>query len=514
MSAVVFNSGYIFGVSAPAFRFRLAVARLGASREIHSGWMFMKLAQEQRILLRPMLYGQINYLLVWALVLAAYQMGLVHIGPLGLAAFFLIHFPIHAVFWFLVISGISKRFRDPGMTFIQILSVVVVQTPLLFFFDASVRGVMLCCYLIPLMFSGFRLSLRQSLHLVAYAMLGYLVVCLLLLRYQPTRIELREEALRFGIFSLLCVWMAVFSGHLFRLRGLLRHKRDELVVANRKLRQAQNKLVEAAHTAGMSEVAAEVLHNIGHTLNSIGVSADLLEERLQKPRFEALEKTALLIEDHHQDMVGFFAEGNRREMMVHLLQKLSAGLQKGREASLAELQHLREYLERLREILALHREYAHKAGVKTKLDPKELIEDFLAAHHRLLSSHKVEAQVEAGMVAELNLQPSKLHHVLDQLLLNAVDVLKHRTEPRLVIIRVWLGESELYIEFEDNGPGIPESEKARVFTHGFTTKADGLGLGLHYAGNAVVEMGGKIELLEPRNLDGACFRIVLPIDPT
>jgi signal transduction histidine kinase len=66
------------------------------------------------------------------------------------------------------------------------------------------------------------------------------------------------------------------------------------------------------------------------------------------------------------------------------------------------------------------------------------------------------------------------------------------------------------IEIHDDGPGVPESMRARIFDPYFTTKTDGTGLGLAIVKKIVVEHGGEIEVGASSTLGGACFALRLP----
>jgi nitrogen fixation/metabolism regulation signal transduction histidine kinase len=67
-----------------------------------------------------------------------------------------------------------------------------------------------------------------------------------------------------------------------------------------------------------------------------------------------------------------------------------------------------------------------------------------------------------------------------------------------------------HIEVEDDGPGIAEPMRARIFDPYFTTKADGTGLGLAIVKKIVVEHGGEIEASKSNRLGGARFVVRLP----
>ena len=69
---------------------------------------------------------------------------------------------------------------------------------------------------------------------------------------------------------------------------------------------------------------------------------------------------------------------------------------------------------------------------------------------------------------------------------------------------------QLEIIFADSGPGIPAKNRDVVFDPYFSTKADGVGLGLVIIGEIIRDYyDGELELLDSGPLPGAAFRIVL-----
>jgi signal transduction histidine kinase len=63
----------------------------------------------------------------------------------------------------------------------------------------------------------------------------------------------------------------------------------------------------------------------------------------------------------------------------------------------------------------------------------------------------------------------------------------------------------------DNGVGIAPEHVTRIFSHGFTTKKDGHGFGLHSGANAAKEMGGTLSAHSEGPGQGAEFTLELPI---
>ena len=84
-----------------------------------------------------------------------------------------------------------------------------------------------------------------------------------------------------------------------------------------------------------------------------------------------------------------------------------------------------------------------------------------------------------------------------------------RTDKQLVI-RVFNGDGSVKISASDNGVGIPPENLSRIFNHGFTTRKDGHGFGLHNSALAAKQMGGALLVSSPGAGQGAVFTLELP----
>jgi signal transduction histidine kinase len=77
-------------------------------------------------------------------------------------------------------------------------------------------------------------------------------------------------------------------------------------------------------------------------------------------------------------------------------------------------------------------------------------------------------------------------------------------------VRVTDGNGRVKISVIDNGVGIPRENLARIFNHGFTTRKDGHGFGLHSGALAAREMGGSLTVMSEGPGCGATFTLDLP----
>jgi signal transduction histidine kinase len=107
-----------------------------------------------------------------------------------------------------------------------------------------------------------------------------------------------------------------------------------------------------------------------------------------------------------------------------------------------------------------------------------------------------------------------LEQVLLNLLLNGMDAMASTPVPqRRLAVRTARRGGAVEVAVMDNGPGIPATTLPRLFESFFTTKKDGMGLGLPLARSIVEAHGGRI-WAENRPEGGAAFRVTLPAEPS
>jgi signal transduction histidine kinase len=106
------------------------------------------------------------------------------------------------------------------------------------------------------------------------------------------------------------------------------------------------------------------------------------------------------------------------------------------------------------------------------------------------------------------------HKVL-QILVNLVRNAKYACDEsgrsdKLLTLRIEGAPGGVRICVIDNGVGIPAENMSRLFTHGFTTRVDGHGFGLHSGALAAQELGGSLRVMSDGPGLGATFVLELP----
>ena len=278
-------------------------------------------------------------------------------------------------------------------------------------------------------------------------------------------------------------------------------------------RESINKrMLQLSHQAGKAEVATGVLHNVGNVLNSINVSANLVQETHRLSRVGSLKKAADLLEQQ-EDVARFIKEDKRGQVFPTYLSKLTDKLLAEHEVVFKELQTLSDHLNHVKTVVAMQQCYAGVSGLKESVVFADLFDDAELLIASSLERHEIQVERDFEELPEMMLEKQKLLQVLVNLLKNAKDSLNaSRSSDKKLSIRSYQVGNKVNIEVADNGLGIDPLHVTKIFSHGFTTKDDGHGFGLHASANAIQEMGGKLSASSEGLGKGAVFAIELPVN--
>ena len=283
--------------------------------------------------------------------------------------------------------------------------------------------------------------------------------------------------------------------------------------AHATLADTQSRLLQASHQAGMAEVATGVLHNVGNVLNSINVSVSLLRQRVENSETASLEKVAALIEENQGRMTEFLAADPRGKMIPRFLIQVSKHMAAQDREVLAELEQMSKNVGHVKEIVSVQQSYARVSGVVEDVKVEQLMEDALQINKPSLDRRKIEVIRDYSSTPLVTVDKHKTLQILINLIRNARFALDSSPEARKEIkvgVRI-NGGGRVKLTVADNGIGIPAENLTRIFSHGFTTRKDGHGFGLHSGANAAREMGGLLNAYSDGPGKGAIFTLELPI---
>ncbi len=288
-------------------------------------------------------------------------------------------------------------------------------------------------------------------------------------------------------------------------------------IAERKKAQAavvgmSQQLADSAHSAGKAEIATNVLHNVGNVLNSVMVSVRLAVERMRESRVTNVARVAEMVQRNRSDLASFLTDDPRGKLLPSYLTELATHLAAERDELLVELEGVNKNAEHIKHVISVQQEFAVVSSFLQKTDLAAVIED--AIRITTLSYEGVEIVREFTEMPCMMVHKHKVLQVLVNLVSNAKHAVKGAmSRPKRVCVRLGAPrEGFVSIAVIDNGVGIAQEDLERIFRHGFTTRKDGHGFGLHAAANGAREMGGSLSVSSDGPGTGATFTLEIPCD--
>jgi signal transduction histidine kinase len=289
----------------------------------------------------------------------------------------------------------------------------------------------------------------------------------------------------------------------------------ELRISLDNLKSTQAQLIQSEKMASLGELTAGIAHEIQNPLNFVNnfseVSAELLDEMA--------EELAKVVQTQHAASPEQAASPKHREAISEALTILDDVKQ-----NLEKITHHGKRADAIVKGML-----AHSRAGKGEKEPKGL--NALADEYLRLSYHGLRAKDKSFNadfktefdpdLPKVNVVPQDIGRVLLNLINNAFQASAGVERPLVTVSTSRVvspsgggGSAEaIQITITDNGPGIPDSIKEKIFQPFFTTKptGQGTGLGLSLSYDIVKAHGGEIKV-ESTEGKGSVFEIILPID--
>ncbi|MCH9022657.1 MAG: HAMP domain-containing histidine kinase, partial [Planctomycetes bacterium] len=262
------------------------------------------------------------------------------------------------------------------------------------------------------------------------------------------------------------------------------------------------------------EIASNVLHNVKNVLNSLNISACLITETITNSQVINLKKTMDLVNDHSENLGDFLTTDEKGKHIPLYLNKLSEALTREQNDLLEDMQHVTKSVDHLKEIINAQQSFAKVVGFESSASMQELVDDALKINQESLEQLNINIKKEIAVPSEVTLDKQKTLQILVNLISNAAQALDDSAhDDKWITIRCDIEQNILRIEVVDNGIGIPQENMTDIFSHGFTTKKEGHGFGLHSAALAAKEMKGFLNVHSDGQGQGAAFTLEIPYKP-
>ena len=237
------------------------------------------------------------------------------------------------------------------------------------------------------------------------------------------------------------------------------------------LRELQADIVRAARISTLGELATSIAHEVNQPLAAIFTNAETSLRWLSRD------------------------EPNLAKV-VQLTTRI-----------MASARHANEIVQRIRAMTAKH------APEWRPLDLNEVVDEALLFIRHDIETHSIQRSTKLGLdLPRVIGDRVQLQQVVVNLLVNSVQAIGQAKDGRVELSTGLGAGGEVVFVIRGNGPGIPGDDLDRIFEGFFTTKEEGMGLGLAICQSIMTAHGGGIAASN-RPEGGACFRLWLPAEP-
>lgn len=244
---------------------------------------------------------------------------------------------------------------------------------------------------------------------------------------------------------------------------------SERIAREKALAQANADLVHAARIAALGELTASIAHEVNQPLAAVSTNGNAALRWLRR------------------------AEPDLEEAVCAITRMISEST-------------------RASQIIARTRKMATKgSGERTVFSPNEIVEESIAITRWQLANLGAELSVTlAADLPDITADRVQLQQVIINLLVNAAQAMAPQEEgTRSIMVRTELEGEHIAIAVSDTGPGLPVEGRVQLFNAFYTTKAEGMGMGLSVAKTIVEAHGGHIQASNLPN-GGARFAFTIP----
>lgn len=243
------------------------------------------------------------------------------------------------------------------------------------------------------------------------------------------------------------------------------------------LKDKSVELIQSEKLSTLGEVASGLCHELNQPLNVITVICQTILRDIDKNRFN--QKSAAT------DIPEIIKQINKMSTLID---------------------HMRIYVHASKDVKLTNE----------KLSINNIINDSLVFVKQQLKNHNINLTIKL----EPKMLPMCGNHLrLEQVIINLINnarfaVDKSKKEEKDICVKTYntKNNKEIVIEIKDNGIGISEDQKKKIFDAFFTTKnkGEGTGLGLSISSKIVKEYKGRIEVMSKIN-EGSIFKIIFPV---
>lgn len=244
------------------------------------------------------------------------------------------------------------------------------------------------------------------------------------------------------------------------------------------------------------EIAAGVLHDIGNAVVGFGSYVTRIKRSVMQNETGTLEKLKDFFEKN-QAALGSALGEKKAAAVSDLLNGVIISQQGYVNDIKSDIEDQMKIISHVQEILSIQRQYVvGQSSERLPVNIRNVVNDSVAMLFGSMEKKDISFQLDApAALPKLKGDRTRLMQVFLNLIKNSVDAFNGmESDHKEISVLVSTATDQLLVEVRDNGMGFNSETASRLFTRGFTTKAEGTGLGLDNCKKIIEAHNGELNI--------------------
>jgi len=277
----------------------------------------------------------------------------------------------------------------------------------------------------------------------------------------------------------------------------LSRQAEDLKALNKRLKEQKEYEVEKAVAQGKFEIASEVLHDIGNAMVGLGSHLNRINRAVDQNNLDSLKNLTLFLKGQQTAIAGVIG-GAKAGALVSIAEGIGSTQANNEEEIRRSITELINIITHIQEILNIQRQLVrgHKGVHQRK--PVDLVKIIDDCKSMLLASFN-----KKGIRLKVNIKPgdytikgdhTKLIQVILNLFKNSIEAIDINAAEKNITVEMHTTGDVIELVIVDNGQGFAAETAESFFARGYTTKANGTGLGLYSCRMIIESHSGTLDI--------------------
>ncbi|MYB63898.1 PAS domain S-box protein [Candidatus Poribacteria bacterium] len=275
--------------------------------------------------------------------------------------------------------------------------------------------------------------------------------------------------------------------------------------------------IAQAFIQGRLEIVDTILHNIGNAINSVTVGIDTVYNMLADDTLVSRLTALAEAMKYHEDNLGdYLANHPQGQKALPFLLTLAEDFKVADEQLRQTVGRIQNRTRHIVDIIRTQNSYQNTSGIHKDINLADAISDAVKILQDSINKRNIQIVIDCeNAPTEILTQESQFHQMLVNIIKNSIEAIDESAnlgklyETPRIQFRAFTDADFLCLDITDNGIGLDPEDVDKIFSAGFTTKAQGSGLGLHSSANFVISSGGQIRVISEGKGKGTTLHIRL-----